>query len=74
MPNVYFEITLTDVPLGAIEFLVELVGAERVIFGTDCPMRDPTPQFGWLAYAHLSEDDKLKVFGGNMRRILERCR
>ena len=74
LPNVYFEITLTDVPLGAIELLVEMVGADRVIFGTDCPMRDPRPQFGWLAYARLSEEDKLKVFGGNMRRILDRCK
>ena len=72
--RVFFEITLTDVPLGAIELLVENVGAERVLFGTDCPMRDPRPQFGWLAYTHLSEADKLAILGGNMRRILDRCR
>ena len=53
---------------------MENVGAERVLFGTDSPMRDPRPQFGWLAYARLSEADKLAILGGNMRRILERCR
>ena len=72
--RVFFEITLTDVPLGVIELLVENVGAARVLFGTDCPMRDPRPQFGWLAYTHLSEADKLAILGGNMRRILDRCR
>lgn len=72
--RVFFEITLTDVPLGAIELLVENVGADRVLFGTDCPMRDPRPQFGWLAYTHLNEADKLAILGGNMRQILERCR
>jgi predicted TIM-barrel fold metal-dependent hydrolase len=74
IPNVYFEITLTDVPLGSMEMLTEIVGADRVIFGTDSAMRDPRPQFGWIAYAHLSEDDKLKILGGNMRRLLDRCR
>jgi predicted TIM-barrel fold metal-dependent hydrolase len=73
LPNVFFEITLTSVPLGSIEFLAEKVGAGRVIFGTDCPMRDARPQFGWMAYAHLSESDKLKILGANMRRIIDRC-
>lgn len=72
--NVYAEITYTDVPLNAIEFLVELVGADRVLYGTDSPMRDPRPQFGWLAYTKLSYEEKKKIFGENMSKILARCR
>ena len=72
--NVYLEITLTPVPLGVIELMVSEVGAERVIFGTDAPMRDPRPQFGWLAYARIPEADKRKIFGENMKHIIDRCR
>ena len=70
--NVYAEITYTPVPPGAIEYLVEKCGPEKVVFGTDQPMRDPRPQFGWVAYCRLSEDDKLKILGLNMKAILER--
>lgn len=71
--NVFLEITLTPVPLGVIELLVAKAGPEKVIFGTDAPMRDPIPQFGWVAYAHISHEHKKMIFGGNMRKILDRC-
>jgi predicted TIM-barrel fold metal-dependent hydrolase len=73
-PNVYLEITLTAVTHGVIEFMVKHVGAERVLFGTDQPMRDPIPQFGWMAYSHCSYEEKKKMFGLNMRRILRRVK
>jgi len=73
-PNVFLELTYTPVPLGVIEFLVETAGVEKVIFGTDAPMRDPIPQFGWVAYAHLDEGQKRKILGQNMQAILQRCR
>lgn len=72
--NVYLEITLTAVTYGVIEFMVEELGADRVVFGTDQPLRDPIPQFGWLAYTRLSEKDKRKIFGENMEKIIARCR
>lgn len=73
-PNVYLEITLTPVPLGSIEYLVSQCGADHVIFGTDAPMRDPRPQFGWLCYARLEAEEKRLILGENMRRILSRVR
>jgi predicted TIM-barrel fold metal-dependent hydrolase len=73
-PNVFLEITYTAVTYGSIEFMVQEVGADRVLFGTDQPMRDPIPQFGWVAYSHLSEEDLEKILGLNMRKILEKCR
>jgi len=73
-PNVYLEITLTAVTYGVIEFMVKHVGADRVLFGTDQPMRDPIPQFGWMAYAHSTFEEKKKMFGLNMRRIINRVR
>ena len=73
-PNVYLEITLTAATYRVIEFMVKHVGAERVLFGTDQPMRDPIPQFGWMAYAHCTPAEKRKMFGLNMRKITQRVR
>lgn len=72
--HVYLQLTYTTVTQGAIEYLVREVGAHKVIFGTDSPMRDPRPQFGWLAYADLSLNEKKAVFGANMKAIWNRCK
>jgi predicted TIM-barrel fold metal-dependent hydrolase len=73
-PNVSLEITLTAVTYRVIEFMVKHVGADRVLFGTDQPMRDPIPQFGWMAYSHCTVPEKKKMFGLNMQRILKRVK
>ena len=71
--NVYCEITFTAVTNGIIEYMVREIGSEKVLYGSDTVMRDPIPQFGWVAYACISEDDKRNILGRNMRRILNRC-
>ncbi|MBI3579695.1 MAG: amidohydrolase family protein [Ignavibacteriales bacterium] len=73
-PNVFLEITLTSVTYRVIEFMVRHVGADRVLFGTDQPMRDPIPQFGWMAYSHCSFEEKKKMFGLNMQKIIKRVK
>ncbi|MBI2301301.1 MAG: amidohydrolase family protein [Armatimonadetes bacterium] len=69
-PNIYAELTLTPVTNGVVEWLCAEIGADRVLFGTDAPMRDPRPQLGWVVFTRLSEDEKRLVLGGNFRRIL----
>lgn len=68
--NVVLEITYTTTGRGMVEFLVENVGADRVLYGSDSPMRDPAPQLGWVCYAKISEEDKKKILSGNIKRIL----
>jgi predicted TIM-barrel fold metal-dependent hydrolase len=72
--NVFLEITLTSVTYRVIEFMVNQIGADRVLFGTDQPMRDPLPQFGWMAYSHCTFEEKKKMFGLNMQKILKRVK
>ncbi len=71
--NIFLEITYTAVTNGIIEYMVREVGSKRVIYGSDTAMRDPIPQFGWLAYANISEADKRRILGKNMRKIIDRC-
>lgn len=71
--NVYLEITYTTVTNGAIEHMVDQVGADKVLYGSDLPMRDPAPQLAWVAYARISLEDKIKILGENMKKIIDRC-
>jgi len=71
--NVYLEITYTALTNGVIEYMVEEVGADRVIFGTDMPMRDPAPQLAWVCYARISMEEKRKILGLNIKKLMERC-
>ncbi len=51
--------------------IVESVGAERVLWGSDFPFFDPTFPLGRLAcIASLDDQAKRQVFGGNMARLL----
>jgi predicted TIM-barrel fold metal-dependent hydrolase len=72
--NIWAQLNYTNVTNGVIEYLVEQVGADRVLFGTDAPMRDPRPQVSWLVFTRLLESDKRAIFGGNFAGILRRAR
>lgn len=72
-PNVYAEITLTSVPLGIVDYLVKHAGADRVLFGSDLPMRDPRQQLGWVVFFRLSARHKAKVLSGNAMKVIQPC-
>jgi len=68
--NIYAEITYTAIMYHLVEYLVRELGRERVLFGTDCVMRDAAPQLGWAAWARIPLEDKRLVLGGNIARII----
>lgn len=68
-PNIYCEITGSVVVYGTLERMVNRLGAERVLFGTDLPFLDARPQIGRVAFAKINDDDKRKVFGLNAARL-----
>lgn len=72
-PNVFAEITYTSVPLGAIEYLVQEGGENRVVYGSDLPMRDPRPQLGWVIYSRLPLTLKQKILSENALDIINPC-
>ena len=73
-PNEVCRTSNKDVPDGVIEYIVSQVGADKVLFGTDQPMRDAAPQLGWVTYSRLPEEEKAKIVGINMRKILRSTR
>ena len=52
---------------GMIEMAVEMLGADRLLFACDMSM---TAGVGKLRGAQIGEEDRRKIFGGNMERIL----
>ncbi|MGD9496770.1 MAG: amidohydrolase family protein [Armatimonadota bacterium] len=70
--NVYAEITYTSIMYGLVEYLVRECGRDRVLFGTDCVMRDAAPQLGWVGWARIPLEDKRMVLGRNIATIIAR--
>ncbi len=69
--NAYFGISRTQPFYGRdINKLIESVGVERVLFGTGIPMKYPETAFLNLKHADTSEENKEKIRGGNLAKLL----
>ena len=54
-----------------LEYAVEKVGAQKILFGTDsysCAF-----QLGRVVFADIAEEDKKLILSGNAKRIFKRC-
>ena len=69
-PNIYLETATSWGGNGAIEFLVEGAGQDRVLFGSDMPLMDARYQIGRVATSAISDEAKHAVLGGNAARLL----
>lgn len=69
-PNVLIETHDLHVP-GALELIAERVGAEKIIFGSGAPRLSIASSLEYVLKSELSDTDKQKVLGGNIRRVLE---
>lgn len=69
-PNIHLETCCSCIEAGRVEAAVALIGAERVLFGTDLPLLDPSP---WLAIlqeeAALTNEQREAILGRNMARL-----
>ena len=57
---------------GQTEQFVELYGADRILFGSDLTDLPIAWGMAQIAYARISEGDKRKILGGNLKTLLER--
>ncbi len=72
-PNIYAEITLTPVHLGIVEYLVAGAGENRIMYGSDLPMRDPRQQMGWVVFSDLPVRIKKKILAENAIEVIRPC-
>jgi predicted TIM-barrel fold metal-dependent hydrolase len=71
-PNIYLDICRSVMSRVWVERLVNEVGPERVLWGTDFPFMDPFYLVGRLACTTLSDQAKRQVFGESAAKLLER--
>lgn len=50
----------------------EIVGAEKILFGTDFPLLSPPRYFQELKESGLSKEDQEKILGLNFSRLIEK--
>ena len=71
-PNLSIDICNRYAINGAIEYLVDNIGAERILFGSDSALLSQTSQLGWLGYSDISLEDKEKILSTNALRLIKR--
>ena len=69
--NVYVDLVISNTYEGNVEWFVKEMGSKKVLFGTDVPFIDPTPNFGRIAMARISDEEKRDIFGLNMKKLLD---
>ncbi len=71
-PNVIVDTSGAQSISGLVEFAVSELGADRVIYGSDWPIRDYATQTARVQGAHISDRDKARILSGNAARLLGR--
>lgn len=73
-PNVLVDTSGAQPIAGLVQYAVEQLGADRVVFGSDWPIRDFAVQRARVEDARIAEDVRAKILGGTMQRVLEGAR
>jgi predicted TIM-barrel fold metal-dependent hydrolase len=69
LPNVYLDTAASIAYYGAFEKLVERVGADKLLLGSDFPYRDLGYQLGGVLLSSIGEPEKQAILGGNAARL-----
>lgn len=55
---------------GALRFLVDQIGADRVVFGSGCLRSSLAAALAYVMDAEIGDENKAKIFSGNMKHLL----
>ena len=69
--NLFVDTASSMIDNGMLEYAVDQLGAEKILFGTDMPALDPWVQRAKVEGAEISDEAKQLILGGNVQRILE---
>jgi uncharacterized protein len=69
--NVYIEFSGSDPHSGQVDFTVAEVGADRLVWGGHGPSRSYSTELAKVFDADLTQAQREKIFGGNLRRLAE---
>jgi predicted TIM-barrel fold metal-dependent hydrolase len=58
--------------MGMLEYAVKTIGPDRVLFGSDFSINDPSTVLARIRNSFLTEEQKAKVLAGNLEALLAR--
>jgi hypothetical protein len=58
--------------VGVLEYAVEKIGPDRVLFGSDFSINDPSTVIARINNSFLSTEQKQKIFSGNLENLLKK--
>jgi predicted TIM-barrel fold metal-dependent hydrolase len=67
--RVHLDLTGSRLVYGGLERMVERVGADRILWGTDSPFIDPRPALGRMLCAEVSDEAKRWMLGLNAKKL-----
>jgi predicted TIM-barrel fold metal-dependent hydrolase len=68
--NIYLETSTSSTDFDSIETAVALLGAERIVFGSDWPIFHHEFALARVRETSLSPEEQALILGGNLRRLL----
>jgi hypothetical protein len=71
-PNLLVDVAGGEPEAGVVEMAVGRFGAERVVFGTDTPIRSYGATLGKIMGARITARERSMILGGNAERLLAR--
>lgn len=69
-PNLYLDTACSTIDVGFVETCIRILGADRIIFGTDVPLLDPWPQLEKALQVPLTNAERALYMGGNILRLM----
>ena len=61
LPNLYLDLTYSREHTNMIEYFVETLGADRIIWGSDVPLFSMAHQISKVLFARIPDEDKRKI-------------
>lgn len=58
--------------VGVLEYAVKAIGPDRILFGSDFTINDPGTVIARIRNSFLSEEEKRKIFSGNLEALLKK--
>lgn len=68
--NIYLDLTISFNYQGLIEWLVNEVPIDRLLFGSDATYNSQSAALGKIIYADISDEAKISILGSNTKKIL----
>jgi hypothetical protein len=68
-PNVYVEFSGSDPHSGQVDYMVEELGVDRLVWGGHGPTRSYATELGKVFDADLDDDQRRRILGGNLRKL-----